>query len=59
LNEQRRSQRTAAISTNAHAHRLAIFLLDSYEGAVLRAKVEKSRHAFDAFMRVVFTQILA
>lgn len=52
------AQRTAAISTNAHAGRLAIFLLDSYEGAILRARVEKSRHAFDAFMRVVFTQIL-
>jgi TetR/AcrR family transcriptional repressor of nem operon len=52
------AQRTAAISTNAHAGRLAIFLLDSYEGAILRARVEKSRRAFDAFMRVVFTQIL-
>jgi TetR/AcrR family transcriptional repressor of nem operon len=52
------AQRTAAIATNAHAGRLAIFLLDSYEGAILRAGVEKSRHAFDAFMRVVFTQIL-
>ena len=52
------AQRTAAISTNAHAGRLAIFLLDSYEGAILRARVEKSRHAFDAFIRVVFTQIL-
>jgi TetR/AcrR family transcriptional regulator, transcriptional repressor for nem operon len=52
------AQRTAAISTNAHAGRLATFLLDSFEGAILRARVEKSRHAFDAFMRVVFTQIL-
>jgi len=52
------AQRTAAISTNAHAGRLAIFLLDSFEGAILRARVAKSRHAFDAFMRVVFTQIL-
>jgi TetR/AcrR family transcriptional repressor of nem operon len=52
------AQRTAAISTSAHAGRLAMFLLDSYEGAILRARVEKSRHAFDAFIRVVFTQIL-
>jgi TetR/AcrR family transcriptional regulator, transcriptional repressor for nem operon len=52
------AQRTAAISTNAHAGRLATFLLDSFEGAILRARVEKSRRAFDAFMRVVFTQIL-
>jgi TetR/AcrR family transcriptional regulator, transcriptional repressor for nem operon len=52
------AQRTAVISTNAHAGRLATFLLDSFEGAILRARVEKSRHAFDAFMRVVFTQIL-
>jgi len=52
------AQRTAAISTNAHPGRLAIFLLDSYEGAILRARVESSRRAFDAFMRVAFTQIL-
>jgi TetR/AcrR family transcriptional regulator, transcriptional repressor for nem operon len=52
------AQRTAAISTSAHAGRLAIFLLDSYQGAILRARVERSRHAFDAFIRVVFTQIL-
>jgi TetR/AcrR family transcriptional repressor of nem operon len=52
------AQRTATISTNAHAGRLAMFILNSYEGAILRARVEKSRHAFDAFMRVVFTQIL-
>jgi len=52
------AQQTAAISTSAHLGRLAIFLLVSYEGAILRARVEKSRHAFDAFMRVVFTQIL-
>ena len=52
------AQRTAAISTTAHAGRLATFILDSYEGAILRARVGKSRHAFDAFMRVVFSQIL-
>jgi TetR/AcrR family transcriptional regulator, transcriptional repressor for nem operon len=52
------AQQTAAISTSAQAGRLAIFLLDSYEGAILRARVEKSRRAFDAFMSVVFAQIL-
>jgi TetR/AcrR family transcriptional regulator, transcriptional repressor for nem operon len=52
------AQLTAAISTSAQAGRLAIFLLDSYEGAILRARAEKSRRAFDAFMSVVFTQIL-
>jgi TetR/AcrR family transcriptional regulator, transcriptional repressor for nem operon len=52
------AQRTAALSTNAHAGRLAMFLLDAHEGAILRARVERSRQAFDAFMRVVFTQIL-
>jgi TetR/AcrR family transcriptional repressor of nem operon len=38
---------------------LAAFLLDAYEGALLRARVEKSGRAFDRFMRVAFTQILA
>jgi TetR/AcrR family transcriptional regulator, transcriptional repressor for nem operon len=52
------AQRTAAISTSAQAGLLAIFLLDAYEGAILRVRAEKSPRAFDAFMSVVFTQIL-
>jgi TetR/AcrR family transcriptional repressor of nem operon len=52
------AQLTAAISTKAQADRLAIFLLDAYEGAILRARAEKNRRAFDVFMSVVFTQIL-
>jgi TetR/AcrR family transcriptional repressor of nem operon len=52
------AQLTAAISTSAQAGLLAIFLLDAYEGAILRVRAEKSPRAFDAFMSVVFTQIL-
>ena len=37
---------------------LAAFLLDAYEGALLRTRVEKSGRAFDRFMTVAFTQIL-
>jgi TetR/AcrR family transcriptional repressor of nem operon len=37
---------------------LAAFLLDAYEGTLLRARVEKSRTAFDRFLLITFTQIL-
>ena len=40
------------------ARALNAFLLDAYEGALLRARVEKDRNAFDRFMTVAFTQIL-
>jgi TetR/AcrR family transcriptional repressor of nem operon len=52
------AQAEAAISTSTSAGTLAVALLDSYEGAILRARVEKNRRAFDAFMRVVFTKVL-
>jgi TetR/AcrR family transcriptional repressor of nem operon len=52
------AQTEAAISTNTKARTLAVFLLDSYQGAILRARVEKSRGAFDAFMSVAFTKVL-
>lgn len=37
---------------------LAGFLLDAYEGALLRARVERSGHALDRFMTVAFSQML-
>ena len=36
----------------------AAFLLDSYEGALLRARVERSRKPFDRFMKFAFGQLL-
>ncbi len=49
---------SGAISTTTPAPDLAAFLLDAYEGALLRARVEKSGQAFDRFMMVAFTHIL-
>ena len=52
------AQADGSISTKAPPVDVAAFLLDAYEGALLRARVEKSGHAFDRFMTVVFGQIL-
>jgi TetR/AcrR family transcriptional repressor of nem operon len=52
------AQADGSISNRAPAADLAAFLLDAYEGALLRARVEKSGRAFDRFMTVAFTQIL-
>jgi len=52
------AQADGSIFTRAPAADLAAFLLDAYEGALLRARVERSGRAFDRFMTVAFTQIL-
>src|SRR4029078_9945981 len=52
------AQADGSISTRTPAADLAAFLLDAYEGALLRTRVEKSGRAFDRFMTVAFTQIL-
>jgi TetR/AcrR family transcriptional regulator, transcriptional repressor for nem operon len=52
------AQAGGSIATKTPAADLAAFLLDAYEGALLRARVEKSGRAFDRFMTVAFTQIL-
>ena len=54
----RDAQADASISTTIDAGALAAFLLNAYEGALLRARVEKSPSAFEAFMTVTFSQIL-
>ncbi len=54
----REAQDEGTISTKAAAEDLAAFLLDAYEGALLRARVERSSAPFDRFMQVAFTQIL-
>lgn len=46
------------VSTQANASDLAAFLLDAYEGSILRARVEKSAAAFDRFMTLAFHNIL-
>jgi TetR/AcrR family transcriptional repressor of nem operon len=52
------AQAEGAISTKVAAADLAAFLLDAYEGALLRARVERDRRPFDRFMELAFTQIL-
>jgi TetR/AcrR family transcriptional repressor of nem operon len=50
-------QEQGAIRTDLKASELANFLIDSYEGAILRTRVEKSPAALKAFVKVVFSSI--
>jgi TetR/AcrR family transcriptional regulator, transcriptional repressor for nem operon len=52
------AQVKGAIVNKTKASDLAAFLLDSYEGALLRARVERSRKPFDRFMKFAFGQLL-
>ena len=52
------AQRKGEIANKTKASDLAAFLLDSYEGALLRARVERSRKPFDRFMKFAFGQLL-
>jgi TetR/AcrR family transcriptional regulator, transcriptional repressor for nem operon len=52
------AQADGSILTKTPAADLAAFLLDAYEGALLRARVEKNGRAFDRLMTIAFTQIL-
>jgi len=52
-------QNESAIPPEKNAGEIAAFLLDAYEGALLRARVERSRAPFDRFMQLAFERILA
>jgi TetR/AcrR family transcriptional repressor of nem operon len=52
------AQAEGSITSKARAGDLAAFLLDAYEGTLLRARVERSRAPFDRFMKFTFEQIL-
>lgn len=52
------AQALGQVPTHTSAADLAAFLLDAYEGAILRARVEKSPAAFDRFMTLTFDKIL-
>ena len=52
------AQSKGEIANKTKASDLAAFLLDSYEGALLRARVERSRKPFDRFMKFAFGQLL-
>ncbi len=48
-----------SIAQDLDARALAGFLLNAWEGATLRARAERSREAFDAFMDIMFRKILS
>jgi TetR/AcrR family transcriptional repressor of nem operon len=52
------AQQQGEVPTDTSATDLASFLLDAYEGAILRARVEQSPAAFDRFMTLAFDKIL-
>jgi len=55
----RDAQSEGTVSAERDAGELAAFLLDAYEGALLRARAEKSRAPLDRFMAIMLTRILA
>jgi len=54
----RDGQKAGEISRDSDPRVLAEFLLNSFEGAMLRMKVEKDGSPLDHFMTVVFTRVL-
>jgi len=53
------AQAEGEVSERFKARDLAAFLLDAYEGAILRARVERSAKPFERFMQVAFKGILS
>jgi TetR/AcrR family transcriptional repressor of nem operon len=52
------AQQLGEIPTNYSGADLAAFLLDAYEGAILRSRVEKSPRAFERFEKLAFEKLL-
>ena len=52
------AQADGSVSRDRKASDIAAFLLDAYEGALLRARVQRSRAPFDRFMKLAFENIL-
>jgi TetR/AcrR family transcriptional repressor of nem operon len=52
------AQDQGAVSKALTAAELAGFLLDAYEGALLRARVERDGRAFERFMKFAFSKLL-
>ena len=52
------AQEQGAVSKTLTAAELSAFLLDAYEGALLRTRVERDGRAFDRFMKFAFTKLL-
>ena len=51
-------QQQGAIRKDLKADELAAFLIDAYEGAILRTRVEKSPKALKHFVKIVFSSIM-
>lgn len=52
-------QKQGSIRKDLKPDELAAFLIDSYEGAILRTRVEHSPRALKSFVKVVFSSITA
>jgi TetR/AcrR family transcriptional repressor of nem operon len=52
------AQAEGSVPSKTPATELAAYLLDAYEGALLRARVERTREPFDRFVDLAFTRIL-
>jgi TetR/AcrR family transcriptional repressor of nem operon len=50
-------QRQGSIRKDVPADDLAAFLIDAYEGAILRTRLEKKPRALECFVKVVFSSI--
>ena len=50
-------QKQGSIRKDLKADDLAAFLIDAYEGAILRTRVEKSPRALKSFIKIVFSSI--
>ena len=50
-------QKEGSIRTDLEAEELAAYLIDSYEGAILRTRVEKSPRALKSFLKIIFSSI--
>jgi TetR/AcrR family transcriptional regulator, transcriptional repressor for nem operon len=58
-NAVRDAQTDGSVSAKSNPADLAAFLLDAYEGALLRVRVEKSGAPLDRFIEVAFARLLA
>ncbi len=52
------AQAQGAVSMEFAPSELAAFLLDAYQGSILRARIEQGRGAFDRFVNLAFNKIL-
>jgi TetR/AcrR family transcriptional regulator, transcriptional repressor for nem operon len=52
------AQQSGSVTSNTSPELLASFILNAWQGAAMRAKVEQSRAPLDTFVEVVFSRIL-